>query len=133
MRRRPEARLERDVLLEFGADPTLALYRNEVGQGYYGCIRSLLCDPVRGVLAGSPLLKPVQHVLYRNRVTYGLGVGSTDLVGIQAPIGRFLGFELKAGSETSPEQLTWHEAARSRGALIEVVRSVDEMRKVLTG
>lgn len=127
MRRRPEARLERDILLELGKDPTVALYRNEVGQGYYGCV----LPQIRKLLEGSPHRDAVLGILHRNRVTYGLGVGSPDLAAIGRG-GRFTGLELKAGSSPSRDQLRWHEAARRRGAVIEVVRTVEEAREALT-
>ena len=126
MTRRPEAQLEAEILLAYGPDPTVALYRNEVGQGYYGCVLPIL----RQQLRGTPALAIVEGVLHRNRVTYGLGVGSTDLVCIGRG-GKFCGLELKAGTRPSKEQLIWHAAARSRGAVIEVVKSVERAGEVL--
>jgi hypothetical protein len=58
-------------------------------------------------------------------VRAGLGVGSPDLIG--AVGGLFLGLELKSEhGRVSDDQLRWHAAARARGCLVEVVRSVDE-------
>lgn len=130
-RRRPEAKLERDVLLRLGRVPELALYRNEVGEGFYGAVLPIL----RKELARHPsALAIVESVLVRNRLRYGLGPGSPDLVGILggAAGGRFLGFELKTeGGRLEPTQGPWHAAARAKGALVEVVRSVEEAEAVI--
>lgn len=127
MRRRPEARLEADILLALGQDPHVALYRNEIGQGYYGTILPQL----RALLKHTSWMEPVLEVLHRNRVTYGLGIGSPDLVGIGKG-GRFVGLELKAGTQPSRGQVQWHAAALSRGARIAIVRSVEDAWEVVT-
>jgi len=36
VRKRDEARLEREILLAVGASPNVALYTNETGSGYVG-------------------------------------------------------------------------------------------------
>ena len=61
-------------------------------------------------------------------VTYGIGVGSPDLVGILRPSGRFLAIEVKDpnGDPPTPEQLAWHRAATAAGARVYVARSVAE-------
>jgi hypothetical protein len=60
-------------------------------------------------------------------ITYGLGVGSPDLVGILRPSGRMIAFEVKLpGKSPTPEQLAWHRAAAAAGALVVVVHSVEE-------
>lgn len=132
-RKRDEATLERNILRALGRDPDLALYRNEVGKGFYGCVL-----PILRVRLGRWHLEAwriVQETLTRNRVTYGLSTGSPDLVGICRGTdgrGTFVGLELKTDSgRVSDEQQTWHAAARSRGGVIEVVRSVEEAREVI--
>jgi hypothetical protein len=64
-------------------------------------------------------------------VTFGLGVGSPDIVGISSDgpggVGRFVGIEIKTETgRVSPEQAAWLGAARKAGALVGVVRSVRE-------
>lgn len=99
---RPEARLEAELLRALGGDPDVLLMKHETGLFYTRDGR-----PVR---IGTP--------------------GSPDLVG--AVHGVFVGFELKSDrGRVSPEQLQWHQAARARGAVVEVVRSVDEAREVI--
>ena len=89
---------------------------------------------IRKVLAKAPKLQAaVLQILYCNRVTYGLGVGSPDLVGIGHG-GVFIGPELKSETGRAREsQLTWHAAARSRGARVEICKSVDDAWKVVRG
>ena len=114
---RPEAALERAVLrriaeLQRSDLPTLTVFRNEVGKGFTGNVRALCCDRCQGILD-------------RHRITYGLGVGSPDLVG--AIDGRAFGLELKSPTgRVRPEQVAWAEAARRRGVPVAVVRTVEE-------
>jgi hypothetical protein len=116
-RRRDEAVLERRVLLDLGREPDVLLCRNEVGLGYRRALLGSLCPTCR--VAAKP------HTIH-----FGIGVGSPDLVGIAA--GRFVGLELKVeGRAASPDQVRWHEAATKRGAVVGVVRSVDEARAVI--
>ena len=61
----------------------------------------------------------------KNRIPYGLGVGSPDLVGIA--YGRLLGIEVKtATGRIRPEQRAWLEAVTRLGGVVGVCRSVDE-------
>lgn len=129
MPRRPEALLERQVLLACGHTPGVALLRNEVGQGFYGAVRPQIDEALRraGHHAAAEI---VAGILMRNRVVYGLGVGSPDLVAIAR--GHFLGLELKSDEgAVRPEQRAWHAAAERAGARIEVVRSVDDARAAI--
>ena len=128
--RRPEAHLEAEILLALGHDTQIALYKNPVGQGYYGTV----LPQIRKVLGGSPRLEAaVLQILYCNRVTYGLGVGSPDLVGIGRG-GVFIGLELKSETGRAREsQLIWHEAARARGARVEICKSVAGVRRLGNG
>jgi len=70
--------------------------------------------------------------MQRHRLTYGLGVGSPDLVGIGNG-GAFVGGELKDpdGGRLRREQAIWHAAARERGATVGVWRSIDDARRDL--
>lgn len=94
-----ESRLLHDIRLALGRQHDLALYRNQVG-----------------------------HCAVDGRhITYGLGKGSPDLVGILAPHGRWFCLEIKTErGRVSDEQAMWHDCARRRGAYVAVVRSVDE-------
>ena len=58
---------------------------------------------------------------------FGLGVGSADLVGLLAPSGRFLAFEVKSPlGRTSRDQDLFLELVRRVGGFACVVRSVDD-------
>ncbi len=60
-------------------------------------------------------------------VTYGIGVGGADLVGIYKPTGRFVAWEVKTPTgKLSPEQKAWHYAVTQAGGAVFVARSVDE-------
>jgi hypothetical protein len=65
-------------------------------------------------------------------VTYGLGVGGADLVGILKGSGRFVAFEVKVpGGRISPEQEAWHRVVNASGGYARVVHSVDEAMAAL--
>lgn len=118
-----EAELERLVLRALGTVPDLLVARNEVGVGLRGAVLPAL----HAALAqfGPDVLRAATEATQRHRITYGLGVGSPDLVGAVA--GRAIGLELKtAVGVVSPEQERWHAAARRRGVAVYVVRSVEE-------
>ncbi len=60
-------------------------------------------------------------------VTYGLGVGSADIIGVLAPWGRFVALEVKtARGKQNPMQWNWSLAVRGKGGFYSVVRSVEE-------
>ncbi|HEY6037039.1 MAG TPA: VRR-NUC domain-containing protein [Kofleriaceae bacterium] len=60
-------------------------------------------------------------------VTFGLGVGSADLVGILRGSGRFVAWEVKTRAvRVSPEQRAWHYAVTNAGGVVFVARSVEE-------
>ena len=121
-RARPEALLERHILRAIGAEPDVLVCKNEVGAGYTGAVLPALLAALPSELHGA-----VRQALARHRITWGLGVGSPDLVA--SADGRWLGLELKSpDGRVSPEQRDWHLAAERRGALVRVVRSVDEAR-----
>ena len=136
MSRRPEALLERRVLQALGGDRGLALFKNEVGEGYYGNVRAQIADLKRygnGDAAGINR-NQVLSVLDYSRVHYGLRVGSADLVGIVAVevtpemvgtrIGRFVSVELKSNDgRLRPEQVTWRDRMIELGAAAGVARS----------
>lgn len=79
---------------------------------------------------------------YGRMVTYGLAIGSADLVGIVSveqtdpieqigvsPLGRFFALEVKsARGASTAEQETWGAVVRSFGGYYAVVRSVAEAR-----
>lgn len=117
---RPEARLEREILRELGREADVLLLKNEVGSGFVGALYRQLCAGCR-------------ELSHRHRITYGLGVGSPDILALVGPDGRAVGLELKSETgRTSDDQATWHAAALRRAGLVtHEIRSVDDARRAL--
>lgn len=66
------------------------------------------------------------------RVVRTAPTGIPDLCGILAPTGRWFALEIKTSTgRTSAVQEQWHRLARSRGAFVAVVRSVDDAHAAL--
>jgi hypothetical protein len=61
-------------------------------------------------------------------IKYGLGVGSSDVVAIVAPFGRWLCIETKRGKGgvVEPEQEAWLAKMKTYGAVVGVCRSPEE-------
>jgi hypothetical protein len=75
-------------------------------------------------------------------VTYGLGVGSSDLIGIKHQcsrdvaivVGQFIAIEVKRpGQKATPEQQNFIDTIRKLGGLAGVAHSVEEARAILDG
>ncbi len=69
----------------------------------------------------------------RRRVKYGLGVGSADIVCCVAPHGRWLCIETKRpkNAKETEAQTKWLEKMRRYGAIAAVVRSPDEVGRLV--
>lgn len=95
----------RAILAALGAERDLYLMRNQVG--------------------GSERFDVDTNEVRHER--YGLAKGSSDLVGILAPSGRWFCLEVKTQTGSLDEdQRKWLALARRFGAFACVVRSVDE-------
>jgi len=128
---RPEALFERQLLPALSrAVPELVLFKNEVGEGYYGRIGPMLATALR---PWPEAARAATEVLVRNRVSYGLRVGSSDLVGVLGPTGQAVFLELKAQGRLSPEQAHFLEAMRNRGAIGAEVRSLEDAIRAVRG
>ena len=100
-----EAEIMRAILAALGAERDLYLMRNQVG--------------------GSERFDVDTNEVRHER--YGLAKGSSDLVGILAPSGRWFCLEVKTQTGSLDEdQRKWLALARRFGAFACVVRSVDE-------
>ena len=65
-------------------------------------------------------------------VRYGLGVGSSDLIGM-LPTGRVFALEIKTPTgRLRPEQKTWLTAVRRWGGFAAVARNIDDAMSALT-
>lgn len=128
---RPEALFERQLLPALSrAVPDLVLFKNEVGEGYYGRIGPMLAAALR---PWPDAARAATEVLVRNRVSYGLRVGSSDLVGVLGPTGQAVFLELKAQGRLSPEQAHFLDAMRARGAIAAEVRSLEDAVAAVRG
>ena len=129
---RPEALLERQLLPALSrAIPELTLFKNEVGEGYYARIGPMLATALR---PWPDAAREAMAILIRNRVSYGLRVGSSDLVGVLGPTGRAVFLELKAqGGRLTAEQAHFLDQMRARGAIGAEVRSIDDAIAAVRG
>lgn len=65
---------------------------------------------------------------------YGLGVGSSDLIGIRKSDGRMVAIEVKVpGKHANPEQQQFLNIIKNNGGLAGVAHSVEEARKIILG
>lgn len=95
-----ESTIQNAIRVRLGKEPDLMLMRNANG------------NPVTA--AG-------------NQAHYGLPKGSSDLVGILAPSGRYIALEVKSAiGKLRPEQVSHLAAVRRFGGFACVVRSVDD-------
>lgn len=91
-----ESDVLRSLRLELGQRDDLVFWRNNVGLAWY---RKGGGQPVRCIRCGSTFS------LQETPVRYGLCIGSSDLIGIHMPSGRFVAVEGKFGKgKLSPEQ-----------------------------
>lgn len=100
-----EAQRQRDIREALGREPDLVLWRNNVG----------VANHTNGIAT-----------------RYGLCVGSSDLIGILAPHGRFIALEVKTNRGcTTPEQDLFLALVRRKGGFACVVRSVSDAVQAL--
>jgi hypothetical protein len=100
----PEGQLLRRIVEALRQEPDVLVWRNTVGVGE---------DDGR-------------------RVTYGLALGSSDLVGLLGPHGRFVALEVKTpAGRLTEHQVRFLERVRQRGGIAAVVRSVAEARAAI--
>lgn len=131
MRSRPEAILERKALrLASREVPDVTIHRNEVGHGHPRAVGQLLEQALkahrakerRKWLFHSEALEIVESILMRNRITWGLGIGSPDLVIVRG------GIELKVpGESLRPSQIECREAWLRAGLAYEVATTPEEV------
>lgn len=137
-----ESELQNQILLKFGRVDYVRLFRNNVGvakesaitREHMNRLMSMLSSAMRGDLTKlSEAASLIRSLLAaQDRFTrYGLGVGSSDLIGVvtseRTVCGVFLAMELKTPTgRVSKEQEQWIAIVNARGGVGRVVRSVDE-------
>ena len=88
-----------------------------------------------GAYVGKVLHKAGDQVTLGNShlVQFGLCKGSSDIIGIHCPTGRFLAVEVKTKTgRASPEQIQFIEAVRSSGGIAGIARSPADALELLT-
>lgn len=105
-----ESKIQRDIRLAMGKRKDIVLWRNNVGVAMH--------QP-------GQLAKP-------QRVTYGLCVGSSDLIGILKPSGRFVALEVKQpGEKPTADQKLFADLVIKCGGFHRVVSSVDDAMRAI--
>lgn len=94
-----ESDIQRDIRIALGQLPDLRIFRNNVGQAKQGT----------------------------SVVRYGLAIGSSDLIGVLSPSGRFVALEVKtATGRTAEAQHAFLAMVRVMGGFGAIVRSVPD-------
>jgi len=113
-----ETAMQREIMVAL-SEAGCTVWRNNTGQAYAGRVIHSAGGVVT-IAGASP-------------ITFGLCVGSADLIGI-APDGRFLAIEVKTGRRvTTPEQETFISQVQLMGGIAGVARSVDEALALVRG
>lgn len=122
-----ETDLQRQIQIELSDEHT-RLWRNTVGFGWQGSNFTIR----EGKLAAG-VARPV---------TFGLGPGSSDLVGphsvlvtpamVGSRIAVFAAIEVKRKAKRSAEQTRFIEVINELGGLADVARSIEEARQIVT-
>lgn len=125
-----EGKLMREVQIALCKDPLVRLLRNNVGEAW----------------AGAWYRDSQGRVVIPNayRIRYGLGVGTSDLIGIKSELvtlemvglrlARFVAIETKGTlTRTRTEQKAFIEVVNTLGGRAGIARSVADARGVLTG
>lgn len=127
-RSRDEALLERNILRTFGPAPDLAIFKNEVGGGVPVSVVYRALDIITRQCG--PIPREARDLIARSILTYGLAVGSPDLVVWRGQRSALV--ELKApGGTLSDSQVVFHEAARAKGMPVFTVWSESEFGAVV--
>jgi hypothetical protein len=124
-----ESQIQSAIRLAVGQLPDVRLWRNNVGKGVIvnvGQLIGILTSKSGGIRAAIAFLKLLRPV------TWGLCVGSSDLIGIVAPRGRLLSIEVKSAKGTlTEEQEQWIAIVERFGGVAGPARSVDEAMELV--
>lgn len=112
-----ETKLMRRIMLDLTAAGCL-VFRNETAGAYVGKV--IHKDARIVTLANAQLM------------TFGLAVGSADIIGIHKATGRFLAFEVKTPTgRATKEQLNFIEQVRAANGVAGIVRSTQDALDLL--
>ena len=129
-----ESELQRKVRLALGQKPDLVLWRNETGAYSEACtvqwLRELLTmlddESTVGSTAAKCMLRDALSKSNRY-ISYGLTKGSSDLIGILKPSGRFFALELKTlTGKITEEQVMFIKLVNNMGGYAAVARTLEE-------
>lgn len=131
----PESEIQARILLDIGAHPDVRVFRNTVGEGWQGRVVARNQGAVR-LQSGDIVLRNARAV------TFGLCVGSSDIVGwrrvlvTEAMVGHrlavFTAPEVKtATGRTTAAQDRFLNAVVAAGGFAGVVRSPEDARRLL--
>lgn len=113
----PETRIQRHIMLAL-SNADCIVWRNETGQFWAGKTLHKAQDQV--TLGGARM------------VPCGLCKGSSDLVGIHKPSGRFIAVEVKTPQgRPTKEQLAFIHAVNNAGGIAGIARSPEEALALL--
>lgn len=125
-----ESVIQRKIRLALGQLEDLVLWRNETGAYAVGCTLNDLGRVLDMLLQGNLHAATMQLKEFTKKgqwVSYGLCKGSSDLIGILKPSGRFFALELKnSKGKTTEEQELFIKLVNRMGGYAGVARTVDE-------
>lgn len=129
-----EEAIQARIQLCLGSRADTRIFRNHVAVGWTGQVSDL-----RSAIAAARVGDTKSFTILRNarRASFGLCVGSSDLIGFREititpemvgqKIAAFLAVEVKAeAGRPTTEQKAFIEAVRSRGGLAGIARSVEQ-------
>ena len=91
-----------------------------------------LKSAIRAALTALGYLTLKNEIGRRGRYSFGLGVGSSDIVVVLRPSGRMVCLEAKVGkAKPTAEQLAWGALVVSHGAEYAIVRSVADAVRIV--
>lgn len=120
--KRTESVVQAEIRKVIGALPDVRLWRNNTL-----ALPSVNTKQVIGLLSAGKTSQAVTVLKQARLIKCGLAVGSSDLIGIVGPYGRFLAIECKAEKgRTREEQTAWIEIIRNFGGVAGYARSVED-------
>lgn len=136
-----EAKIQHAILLDIGRDQNVTLYRNNTGRLREEWITIEHLKRMLSMVSGCELRELSRLITSlinapSRWITYGLCVGSSDIIGIvtaQSGAGIFLALEVKRhGKQPTKEQQMFIDLVNRRGGVADCVHSVAEARAAVS-